>query len=169
MVGIAGAAPVPLAACGDAVAVLEAARSDGPAVVCLNDGTIVAPPLAAAHPELVRSLVLFTLTGAHTLAGGLPMESIDQVLEMIQTNAEMGASGVELLAPSRLGDERFDRQLARFQRLSVRPDAGASFVGRSSTRASRRGWSRWSSRASRWRPCSSRPSARRRPPRTCYG
>jgi pimeloyl-ACP methyl ester carboxylesterase len=67
--------PVPLAQLpdlqtqvGDAVAVLKAAGSDGAAVIGLNDGTIVAVLLAAAHPELCRSLVLFTLTGAHTLA-----------------------------------------------------------------------------------------------------
>jgi class 3 adenylate cyclase len=108
---------------GDAVAVLKAARSDAAAVIGLNDGTIVAVLLAAAHPELCRSLVLFSFTGAHTLAAGLPMESIDQVVERIQATAVTGESGVEWLAPSRVGDEQFDRQLARLQRLSVRPGA----------------------------------------------
>jgi class 3 adenylate cyclase len=122
--------PVPLAQLpdletqvGDAVAVLKAARSEGAAVIGLNDGTIVAVLLAAAHPELCRSLVLFTLTSAHTLAAGLPMESIDEVIKLIEANAVTDDSGVELLAPSRVGDERFDRQLARFQRFSVRPGA----------------------------------------------
>jgi hypothetical protein len=78
---------------GDAVAVLKAARSDSAAVIGLNDGTIAAVLLAAAHPELCRSLVLFTLTGAHTLAAGLPMESIEEVLEMIQANAVTDESG----------------------------------------------------------------------------
>jgi class 3 adenylate cyclase len=108
---------------GDAVAVLKAAGSESAAVIGLNDGTLVAVLLAAAHPELCRSLVLFTLTSAHTLAGGMPMESIDQVLEMMQARAVRGDSGVELVAPSRVGDERFDRELARFQRFSVRPGA----------------------------------------------
>src|SRR5438034_10737366 len=40
---------------GDAAAVLKAAQSDGAAVIGLNDGTIVATLLAAAHPELSRS------------------------------------------------------------------------------------------------------------------
>jgi class 3 adenylate cyclase len=108
---------------GDAVAVLKAAQSDGAAVIGLNDGTIVATLLAAAHPELCRSLVLFTLTSGHTLAAGLPMESIDEVIELIQASAVTDESGVELLAPSRVGDEHFDRQLARLQRFSVRPGA----------------------------------------------
>jgi class 3 adenylate cyclase len=122
--------PVPLAQLpdlqtqvGDAVAVLKAAGSDGAAVIGLNDGTIVAVLLAAAHPELCRSLALFTLTNAHTLAAGMPMESIDEVIRLIESNAVTDDSGVELLAPSRVGDERFDQQLARLQRFSVRPGA----------------------------------------------
>ena len=112
---------------GDAVAVLKAARSDSAAVIGLNDGTIAAVLLAAAHPELCRSLVLFTLTSAHTLAAGLPMESIEEVLEMLQANAVTDESGVQFLAPSRVGDERFDQQLARLQRFSVRPRAWAHY------------------------------------------
>jgi class 3 adenylate cyclase len=122
--------PVPLAQLpdlqtqvGDAVAVLKAAGSDGAAVIGLNDGTIVAVLLAAAHPKLCRSLALFTLTSAHTLAAGMPMESIDEVIQLIEASAVTDDSGVELLAPSRVGDERFDRQLARLQRFSVRPGA----------------------------------------------
>jgi class 3 adenylate cyclase len=108
---------------GDAVAVLKAAGSEGAAVIGLNDGTIVSALLAAGHPELCRSLVLFTFTHAHTLAAGSPIESIDEVIEMIQASAVTGDSGVGMLAPSRANDERFDRQLARLQRFSVRPGA----------------------------------------------
>jgi class 3 adenylate cyclase len=108
---------------GDAVAVLRAAESQGAAVVGLNDGTIVAMLLAVSDPVLCRSLVLFTLTQAHTLAAGMPMESIDEVIATIEADAVTDSSGVEVLAPSRIQDERFDRELARLQRLSVRPGA----------------------------------------------
>lgn len=108
---------------GDAVAVLKAAGSKAAAVIGLNDGTIFAMMLAAAHPELCRSLVLFTPTRAHSLAAGMPMEQIDNVIEMITADAVANRSGVQLLAPSRKDDERFDRQLARFQRFSVRAGA----------------------------------------------
>jgi class 3 adenylate cyclase len=108
---------------GDAVAVLEAAGSPGASVIGLNDGTIIAVLLAARRPELVRSLVLFSLTGSHTLAAGLPMESIDDVIEGIKADALSGESGVGLLAPSRVGDERFDQELLRLQRFSIRPGA----------------------------------------------
>jgi class 3 adenylate cyclase len=108
---------------GDALAVLKAAGSQGAAVIGLNDGTIIAVLLAATHPKMCRSLVLFTLTRAHTMAAGLPMESIDEAIEMIEASAVTDDSGVEMLAPSRANDGRFDRQLVRLQRFSVRPGA----------------------------------------------
>ena len=111
----------------DAVAVLRAAGVDRPAVIGLNDGTIVASMLAAHREDLCRALVLFTFATAHSLAAGMPMESIDEVIAVIEASAVSGDSGVELLAPSRVGDERFDRDLARLQRFSVRPGAYGHF------------------------------------------
>jgi class 3 adenylate cyclase len=51
------------------------------------------------------------------------MESIDEVIALIEAQAVSDESGIEFLAPSRVGDEAFDRQLARLQRHSVRPGA----------------------------------------------
>jgi pimeloyl-ACP methyl ester carboxylesterase len=92
---------------GDAVAVLKAAQSGGAAVVGLNDGTIVAVLLAAAHPQLCRSLVLFTLTSAHTPAAGMPMESIDEALELIQASAVTDDSGWSSTLAAQMGDRRW--------------------------------------------------------------
>ncbi len=111
----------------DAVAVLEAAGSDRPAVIGLNDGTIVASMLAAAEPKRCRALVLFTFAASHSLAAGMPMESIDEVIAVIEASAVSNDSGVEFLAPSRVGDEQFDGHLARLQRFSVRPGAYGHF------------------------------------------
>ena len=111
----------------DAVAVLEAAGSDRPAVIGLNDGTIVASLLAAQRSERCRALVLFTFAASHSLAAGMPMESIDEVIAVIEAGALTDDSGVELLAPSRVDDERFDRHLSRLQRFSVRPGAYGHF------------------------------------------
>ncbi len=108
---------------GDALAVLDAAGSEEASVIGLNDGTIIAAMLAARYPELCRTLVLFTLTPAHTLAAGLPMGSIDEVIELIEASAVADDSGVEFLAPSRVDDAAFAQQLARLQRYSVRPGA----------------------------------------------
>jgi class 3 adenylate cyclase len=112
---------------GDAIAVLEAAGSERAAVIGLNDGTIIALLLAAEHPELCASLVLFTLTAAHGLSVGSAIQDADEVVAMIHADALADRSGVELLAPSRAGDEAFDRALARLQRFSVRPGAFGHF------------------------------------------
>ena len=112
---------------GDAVKVLEAAGSEGAAVIGLNDGTIVATMLAESHPELCRALVLWTLTASHTLAAGRPLETIDDVVQMIEADTKAGRSGVNFLAPSRMDDQDFDQHLARLQRYSVRPGAYAHY------------------------------------------
>ena len=105
----------------DAIAVLDAAGSERPSIVGTNDGTLVAMLLAAAHPERCRSLVLFSPTMQHRLADEAPLESIEDVVALIAQSSE--DSGLDWLAPSRIGDEAFDRQLLRFQRFSVRQGA----------------------------------------------
>ena len=105
----------------DVVAVLDAVGSDQPAIVGTNDGTLVAMLLAAAHPERCDSLVLFAPTAKHELEGGPSIESVDEVVRMITEAGD--DSGLEWLAPSRLGDDAFDRALLRLQRNSVRRGA----------------------------------------------
>jgi class 3 adenylate cyclase len=83
----------------------------------------VAMLLAAAHPDRCSSLVLFVPTAKHEQAAGMPMEEINAAIEQITSSSTTGESGVEILAPSRANDERFSQQLARLQRLSVRPGA----------------------------------------------
>ena len=115
----------------DAVAVLDAAGSSQAAVVGANEGTLVAILLAARHPERCRSLVLFATTAKHQHAAGTPMEDMEAFMELIRTNQVSGFSGVDVFAPSRAGEERFDRDLARLQRLSVRPGAIGHYVRQS--------------------------------------
>ena len=103
----------------DAIAVLDAAGSERPAVVGTNDGTLVAMLLAATRPERCSALALFAATAKHLPPGELG--SIDTVVATITESTE--DSGVAWLAPSRLGDDAFDRQLLRFQRNSVRMGA----------------------------------------------
>jgi class 3 adenylate cyclase len=105
----------------DVVAVLDAAGSERPAIVGTNDGTLIAMLLAATHPERCDSLTLFAPTAKHELEGGPPIESIDAVVKMIMEAGD--DSGIEWLAPSRLGDEAFDRRLNKLQRNSVRRGA----------------------------------------------
>ncbi|MGH2641594.1 MAG: adenylate/guanylate cyclase domain-containing protein [Actinomycetota bacterium] len=105
----------------DVIAVLDAVGSERPAVIGTNDGTLVAMLLAAAHPERCRSLVLFTPTVQHRLADDAPFDSIEDAVTLISNSVD--DSGLDWLAPSRLGDTAFDRQLLRLQRNSVRPAA----------------------------------------------
>ena len=113
----------------DVVAVLDAAGSQRTAIIGTADGTLVAMLLAAAHPERCRSLVLFAPTAKHEQAAGLAMERIEEALQEITDAVE--DSGVYILAPSRVEDERFDRQLLRFQRNSVRQGAMAHYFRQS--------------------------------------
>lgn len=115
----------------DAVAVLDAAGSPEAVVVGANEGTLVAMLLAARHPERCRSMVLFAATAKHQRAGGRPIEDMEAFIELVRTNQVSGNSGVDVLAPSRAGDERFDRDLTRLQRLSVRPGAIGHYVRQS--------------------------------------
>jgi class 3 adenylate cyclase len=117
----------------DAIAVLDAVGSSDAAVLGVNEGTLVAMLLAAHRPERCRSLILFTATVGHHQAAGMPMDQIDAAVELITSNQVSGESGIHILAPSRLGDDRFDRDLARFQRLSVRPGAIGHYVRQSMT------------------------------------
>lgn len=115
----------------DALTVLEAAGSTEAGVVGANEGTLVAMLLAARHPERCRSLVLFAATAKHQRAGGRPIEDMEAFIELVRTNQVSGNSGVDVLAPSRAGDERFDRDLASLQRLSVRTGAIGHYVRQS--------------------------------------
>ena len=105
----------------DAIAVMRAAGSREAVLIGVNDGTIIATLLASQHPDLCRSLILFTLTQGHSMAAGMPLELIDEAIEQIEKDAVTGASGVQMLAPSRVGDAAFDRHLSRLQRYAVRP------------------------------------------------
>jgi class 3 adenylate cyclase len=107
----------------DAVAILDAAGSDRPAIVGTNDGTLVAMLLAAAHPERCSSLALFSPTAKHVLPQELG--SVEAVVAEISDSID--DSGVAWLAPSRADDDAFDRQLLRFQRNSVRIGAMAHY------------------------------------------
>ena len=104
----------------DVIAVLDAARSEQPAIIGANDGTLVAMLLAAAHPARCRSLVLFAPTAKHEPAHG-QRESVEEVVELITRSVD--DSGLDWLAPSRIGDDVFDGQLLRLQRNSVRQGA----------------------------------------------
>jgi class 3 adenylate cyclase len=105
----------------DVIAVLDAAGSERPAVVGTNDGTLVAMLLAAAHPERCGPLVLFAPTAQHGFVQGESIETLEDVVALIAEAVD--DSGLDWLAPSRKGDDAFDRRLLKLQRNSVRQGA----------------------------------------------
>ena len=91
-------------------------------------GTSSVPPVipyAAAHPERVRALVLIN-THAHYVREddypwGLPPEALDRFAAPAN---EIWGTGkwLEIVAPSKVGDEAFRAWWARCERLGVRPE-----------------------------------------------
>jgi len=108
----------------DAGAVMDAAGSETAALFGAGRGGVSAMLFAATHPERVRALVLYD-TWAKLLRSedhphGVTAEQDDAFIERFV--AEMGsARNLDLQAPTGLGDERFVRWWARFERLITSP------------------------------------------------
>jgi class 3 adenylate cyclase/esterase/lipase len=119
----------------DVIAVLDAAGSERPAVLGVSDGNLVAMLLAATHPDRCRSLVLYAPAGLQAVTADHPLgwthEAIEEAVQVMTDGSVKGDSGLPWLAPSRIGDERFDEQLKRLQRSSVRPSAFGHFYRQS--------------------------------------
>ena len=121
---------------GDALAVLDAAGSEQPAVLGIQVGGLIAMLLAATHPERCSQLVLYAASAASMGTPDNPMNATFGDVEVIvETMAKEMASGGEGmipgLAPSRAGDERFIAQLARLSRSAVRPGTIGHFFRQS--------------------------------------
>jgi class 3 adenylate cyclase len=83
---------------------------------------VLAIEIAVRHPERVSALVLVN-SYAHYVREddypwGLPRASLDQLVAAVAEGRDTGAV-LELLAPSRVADERFRAWWARTQRLGV--------------------------------------------------
>jgi class 3 adenylate cyclase len=109
----------------DVIAVLDAAESERPAVLGVSDGGLLAMLLAATHPDRCRSLALYAPAAMQALTADHPIgqtpEAIEEAVVLMTDGLLQGGGGLEWLAPSRVGDERFAAQVGRLQRSSVRP------------------------------------------------
>jgi class 3 adenylate cyclase len=106
----------------DVIAVLDATGAVRPAVMGVQEGTLMAMLLAATHPDRCGALVLYSgSVGGHAW----PEEQIDQMAQLMSDDLAMHGGGglMPMLAPSRAGDARFVEQFARLMRSSVRPGA----------------------------------------------
>jgi class 3 adenylate cyclase len=113
------------------MAVLDAAGFNRPALVAEDASGLSAIHFSATHPERVSGLVLVN-TAAHYLREhdypwGLPPESLDRLATAFRESWGTAAM-VEVLAPSRIADERFRGWFARLARFGVGPDQVADIV-----------------------------------------
>jgi class 3 adenylate cyclase len=109
----------------DLTAVIDAVGLVQPALVAVAGAGGRAIHFSAAHPEQVSTLVLVN-SYAHYLRGddypwGLPPESLDRGFVSFIETSDTGAL-VDLVAPVRVGDERFRAWYARSTRLHGGPD-----------------------------------------------
>jgi pimeloyl-ACP methyl ester carboxylesterase len=115
----------------DLIAVLDAVGFERPAVVAEGWPGLSAIRFSVTHHERVSSLVLIN-SYAHGVQEndypwGVPPEAIEPAI--IATRESWGtAAPVELLAPSRVADQRFRAWYARAARFSGGPDLVADMI-----------------------------------------
>jgi class 3 adenylate cyclase len=111
----------------DVIAVLDAAEAQRPAVLGVSDGNLVAMLFAATHPERCRALALYAPAAMQAIGPDHPIgysfDFIEETVQVMTDGLLQGGGGLEWLAPSRVGDDRFAAQMARLQRSALRPGA----------------------------------------------
>jgi pimeloyl-ACP methyl ester carboxylesterase len=116
----------------DLAAVLDAARSERAVLFGISEGGPLSVLYAASFPERVTHLVLYgtyaRLTRAADYPEGLPREALDRFLRRIGTDWG-GPVGIELWAPTAVGDEDFAAWWAHLLRSGTSPRAAAALIG----------------------------------------
>jgi pimeloyl-ACP methyl ester carboxylesterase len=111
----------------DLRAVMDAAGCERPALFGISEGGPMAALFAATHPERVSSLVLYgtyaRMVEAPDYPIGLPGAALDQWAETIRREWG-GPVGMELWAPSAVGEPGFEEWWAKLLRYGTSP-AGA--------------------------------------------
>jgi class 3 adenylate cyclase len=115
----------------DLMAVLDAVGFEQPALVAEDASGGRAIHFSVTHPERVSALVLVN-SYAHYVRKddypwGLPLEILDRFVEFIKERWGTGAV-VEVIAPSRMADDRFRAWYARSMRYTGGPDLTADVV-----------------------------------------
>jgi class 3 adenylate cyclase len=109
----------------DFTAVLDVVGFERPALVAHGGLGGRAIHFSATHPERVSALVLVNSYAAYVREGdhpwGVPSESLDRLVTALKENWGTGGF-VEVVAPSRVADERFRAWYARSVRFGGGPD-----------------------------------------------
>jgi class 3 adenylate cyclase len=115
----------------DLIAVLDAVAFEQAALVAEDSNGVRAIHFSSSHRERVSALVLVNSYGRYLREDdypwGIPPDSIDRIVALIK---ELWGSpaALELVAPSRLSDERFRAWFARSARFGAGPDQVADIV-----------------------------------------
>jgi class 3 adenylate cyclase len=116
----------------DLTAVFDAVGFQRPALVAMDVCGRRAIHFSVSHPERVSALVLVDSYAYYVREDnypwGVPPESIDQIVASYKANWGSTAALVEVVAPSRVADERFRAWYARAARFGVGPDQVADIV-----------------------------------------
>ena len=115
----------------DLIAVLDAVGFERPALVGEDASCPGAIHFSTTHPDRVSALVLFNGYAHYVRDGdypwGLRPESLDRLVAA--TKERWGTAAIlEVLAPSRVADERFRAWYARSARFTSGPDLRAEVV-----------------------------------------
>jgi class 3 adenylate cyclase len=115
----------------DLTAVLDAAGFERPVLLADGEGGGLAIHFAVNHPGRVSALVLVNSFAYYVREDdypwGAPREILDHFVATL--NANWGRSApMEFLAPSRVGDERFEAWVNRVQRVGMGPDQIAAMA-----------------------------------------
>jgi len=109
-------------------AVVDAVGCERVAVLACGGGGPGAIRYVAAHPERVSALVLFDTYASYLrddeCPWGLPAATLKRLVAEVREVWGTGAM-VDLVAPSRTGDDRFREWLGRGERLASSPDYAA--------------------------------------------
>jgi class 3 adenylate cyclase/pimeloyl-ACP methyl ester carboxylesterase len=110
----------------DALAVLDAAKSERAALFTYLLGGLVGARLAADHPERVGALVMYASVARTAWAPdydwALTIEQREQLVESgIVSWGEPNNEGMRVLAPSMVDDPELSSWFARMQRLAASP------------------------------------------------
>lgn len=114
----------------DVLVVLDACGMQSAEVLAAAEASFVAVPLAAFHPERVRSLVLVNATAKTLAAPGYP-EGIDVSAAQRYTGDVASSAprlGLSLTAPSRVHDPAFRRWATEYQRAIAPPGVSRRII-----------------------------------------
>jgi len=115
----------------DLTAVLDEVGSEQAALLAQVDANPMAIFFAGTRPERTRALILANATARYLAADDYPIGVPTEVAEAVlaQLDQFWGTEAmVTMQAPSRAGDQRFRRWLARFQRTTASPRAVQAFL-----------------------------------------